>query len=132
MKAFLYSLLVFILYMLASCRTEYIPIETVRTDSIFWAKIQKDSIYIKDSVFVRQSKDTIWKEKFKYIYKYVMQNDTVYISRTDSIQVPVPVEKKLGFWEKAKQQAGLIFIGMVLSCIIYLLIKWMIRIKQKV
>lgn len=131
MKAFLYSLLVFILYMLASCRTEYIPIETVRTDSIFWAKIQKDSIYIKDSVFVRQSKDTVWKEKFKYIYKYVMQNDTVYISRTDSIQVPVPVEKKLGFWERTKQQASLVFVGMVLSCIIYLLIKWMIRIKQK-
>ena len=131
MKAFLYSLLVFILYMLASCRTEYIPIETVRTDSIFWAKIQKDSIYIKDSVFVRQSKDTVWKEKFKYIYKYVSQNDTVYISRTDSIQVPVPVEKKLGFWERTKQQASLVFAGMVLSCIIYLLIKWMIRIKQK-
>ena len=132
MKAFLYSLLVFILYMLASCRTEYIPIETVRTDSIFWAKIQKDSIYIKDSVFVRQSKDTVWKEKFKYIYINVMKNDTVYISRTDSIQVPVPVEKKLGFWERTKQQASLVFVGMVLSCIIYLLIKWMIRIKQKV
>ena len=130
MKAFLYSLIVFIIFMTCSCRTEYIPIETVRTDSIFLAKLQKDSIYIKDSVFVRQGNDTVWKEKYKQIYKYVLQRDTVYISRIDSVQVPVPVEKKIGFWEQKKQEAGLIIIGMVITLAILLLRKWMIRIKN--
>lgn len=130
MKAFLYSLIVFIIFMTCACRTEYIPIETVRTDSIFLAKLQKDSIYIKDSVFVRQENDTVWKEKYKQIYKYVLQRDTVFISRIDSVQVPVPVEKKIGFWEQKKQEAGLIIIGMVITLAILLLRKWMIRIKN--
>lgn len=130
MKAFLYSLIVFIIFMTCACRTEYIPIETVRTDSIFLAKLQKDSIYIKDSVFVRQGNDTVWKEKYKQIYKYVLQRDTVFISRIDSVQVPVPVEKKIGFWEQKKQEAGLIIIGMVITLAILLLRKWMIRIKN--
>lgn len=123
MKAFLYSLIVFIIFMTCACRTEYIPIETVRTDSIFLAKLQKDSIYIKDSVFVRQGNDTVWKEKYKQIYKYVLQRDTVFISRIDSVQVPVPVEKKIGFWEQKKQEAGLIIIGMVITLAILLLRK---------
>lgn len=130
MKAFLYSLIVFIIFMTCACRTEYIPIETVRTDSIFLANLQKDSIYIKDSVFVRQENDTVWKEKYKQIYKYVLQRDTVFISRIDSVQVPVPVEKKIGFWEQKKQEAGLIIIGMVITLAILLLRKWMIRIKN--
>lgn len=130
MKAFLYSLIVFIIFMTCACRTEYIPIETVRTDSIFLAKLQKDSIYIKDSVFVRQENDTVWKEKYKQIYKYVLQRDTVFISRIDSVQVPVPIEKKIGFWEQKKQEAGLIIIGMVITLAILLLRKWMIRIKN--
>lgn len=130
MKAFLYSLIVFIIFMTCACRTEFIPIETVRTDSIFLAKLQKDSIYIKDSVFVRQENDTVWKEKYKQIYKYVLQRDTVFISRIDSVQVPVPVEKKIGFWEQKKQEAGLIIIGMVITLAILLLRKWMIRIKN--
>ena len=130
MKAFLYSLIVFIIFMTCACRTEYIPIETVRTDSIFLAKLQKDSIYIKDSVFVRQENDTVWKEKYKQIYKYVLQRDTVFISRIDSVQVPVQVEKKIGFWEQKKQEAGLIIIGMVITLAILLLRKWMIRIKN--
>lgn len=130
MKAFLYSLIVFIIFMTCACRTEYIPIETVRTDSIFLAKLQKDSIYIKDSVFVRQGNDTVWKEKYKQIYKYVLQRDTVFISRIDSVQIPVPVEKKIGFWEQKKQEAGLIIIGMVITLAILLLRKWMIRIKN--
>lgn len=130
MKAFLYSLIVFIIFMTCACRTEYIPIETVRTDSIFLAKLQKDSIYIKDSVFVRQGNDTVWKEKYKQIYKYVLQRDTVFISRIDSVQVPVPIEKKIGFWEQKKQEAGLIIIGMVITLAILLLRKWMIRIKN--
>ena len=130
MKAFLYSLIVFIIFMICACRTEYIPIETVRTDSIFLAKLQKDSISIKDSVFVRQENDTVWKEKYKQIYKYVLQRDTVFISRIDSVQVPVPVEKKIGFWEQKKQEAGLIIIGMVITLAILLLRKWMIRIKN--
>lgn len=130
MKAFLYSLIVFIIFMTCACRTEYIPIETVRTDSIFLAKLQKDSIYIKDSVFVRQENDTVWKEKYKQVYKYVVQRDTIFISRTDSIQIPVPVEKKIGFWEQKKQEAGLIIIGMVITLAILLLKKWMIRIKN--
>lgn len=124
MKSFYISLLVFIV-MLASCRTEYIPVEMVRYDSVYFAKLQKDSIYIKDSVYIKEKNDTVFVDKYKYIYKYVNLTDTVYINRTDSIQVPV--EKKLSRWEKTRQQIGTLCTWAIFAIAIYLLIRWLGR-----
>lgn len=122
-NSFLISLLVFILYMLASCRTEYIPVESVRYDSIFIERLMKDSIFVQDSVFIRQKGDTVFKDKFQFVYKYVLLRDTMMTIKTDSIPVPVPVEKKLTWWEQTKIDIATTTIQLVALAIFYLLIR---------
>lgn len=130
-NSFIISLLVFILYMMASCRTEYIPIESVRYDSVFFAKMIKDTTFVKDSVFVRQKGDTVFKDKFLVIYKKVLFRDTMLTVRKDSIPVPFPVERKLTRWEQVKVDFGGYVIITMLLWIPFYILRWIIRKTRK-
>lgn len=75
--------LVLILFCITSCRTIN-SIETVkdstyisRVDTVYEKEIQKDSIYIKDSIYVLQKGDTVLQKEYKYIYVTQTQIDTV-------------------------------------------------------
>lgn len=90
--------IVFLLLFLAilaatSCtRHVYVPVETTKSDTVYLNRVQLDSIYMRDSVFIEKSGDTIREFQYKYIYRFKDRTDTLYISKTDSIQVPYPVE----------------------------------------
>ena len=114
-------------FMLCSCTTQYVPVETVRHDSVFFAKIQKDSIFVRDSVFIHQKGDTVFKDKFKLVYKYVLLRDTMMTIKTDSIPVPVPVEKKRTWWEQTKIDVATSAIVLVMLVILYLLVRWIFQ-----
>lgn len=89
-----------------SCRTvQYVPVETVRTDSLYFNAVSTDSVYVKDSVLVVKG-DTVTEYRWRYVYKYKDRTDTVYVSRTDSVQVPYPVEKRLTKWQQFKMDIG--------------------------
>lgn len=122
---------IMIITMCCSCSTQYVPVETVRYDSVFFAKIQKDSIFVRDSVFIRQKGDTVFKDKFQFVYKYVLQRDTAYIVRTDSISVPIPVEKKRTWWEQTKIDIAHTAVSLVAIVILYFLMKWMVKRTRK-
>ena len=111
-----------------SCRSVYVPIETVKHDSIYISKIQYDSIYQRDSIYVDRKGDTVLIYKDRYLYKYKNLIDTMYVSRTDSIQVPFPVERELSWWQSVKLQVGEIAIGVIIGLII--IIVWLIRRKK--
>lgn len=87
----------------------------------------KDSIFVQDSVFIRQKGDTVFKDKFKFVYKYVLLRDTMMTIKTDSIPVPVPVEKKRTWWEQTKIDIATTTIQLVALAIFYLLIRWIFR-----
>lgn len=118
-------------WLMSGCRTQYVPVESVRTDSIFLSKTLRDSIYVKDSVWVKEVGDTIWVDKYRYVYKYVSLHDTIYIERRDSVQVPYPVERKLTFWEKIKIDVGNTCSLIIFAIIIYFFMRLMVRKKQK-
>lgn len=87
--------IVFLLLFLSatSCtRHVYVPVETTKSDTVYLNRVQLDSIYMRDSVFIEKSGDTIREFQYKYIYRFKDRIDTLYISKTDSIQVPYPVE----------------------------------------
>jgi hypothetical protein len=112
-----------ILSLLAGCKSvQYVPVETVRTDSIYVDRYQRDSIYQRDSVFVNRwtAGDTIYQDKvvWKYVYRDKVKYDTVAILRSDTINVPYPVECKLSKWEQLKLNVG----GWAISIIIITLI----------
>lgn len=102
------------------CRTtKYVPVETVRYDTTYVNKLQVDSIYDKEFVYVNG--DTVL--KYKYIYKYKMLRDTLYISKTDSIQIPYPVERELTWWQNIKIKAGGFAMLIIIAGIVFILIK---------
>ena len=76
-----------------SCRSiQYVPVETVKTEKEYIDKIKRDSIYVRDSVFVLVKGDTVFRDKYPIVYRDRLMHDTVNISKTDSIAVPYPVE----------------------------------------
>lgn len=98
-----------------SCRSvKYVPVETVKYDSIYINKVQVDSVYHRDSIYVVDKGDTVFLYKDRYIYKYKDRTDTLYVTNTDSIQVPYSVEKELTKWQKIKLELGGWTLGITL------------------
>ena len=54
----------------ASCRTQYVPVETVRTEYKTRDSIRHDSVYQQDSVYVLVKGDTIYQYRYKYPVSY--------------------------------------------------------------
>lgn len=104
---------------MCSCRSiQYVPVEVVKTDTTYINKVQRDSIYQLDSIYIRDKGDTILITKTKYIYRDKLVRDTVYASRVDSIQVPYPVEKELTRWQQFRLDVGGWAIGIVIIVIL--------------
>lgn len=99
---------------LSGCRTvEYYPVETVRTDTIYVNRLSVDSVMVRDSIYIVERGDTVLEHRYHYIYKYRDRVDTLYMSKTDTISVPYPVEKQLTKWQQTKVDYGGWAIGIV-------------------
>ena len=120
-----------LIWSMCSCSTQYVPVESVRYDSVFFEKIRKDSIFVQDSVFVRQKGDTVFKDKFHVVYKYVLLRDTMLTVRRDSIPVPVPVEKKRTWWEQTKIDVGGYAVTIIVIYVLCRLMRWIIMRTKK-
>lgn len=120
-----------LIWSMCSCSTQYVPVESVRYDSVFFEKIRKDSIFVQDSVFIRQKGDTVFKDKFHVVYKYVLQRDTMLTVRRDSIPVPVPVEKKRTWWEQTKIDVGGFAVAIIVIYVLCRLMRWIIMRTRK-
>lgn len=107
-----------------SCTSvRYVPVESVRLDSIYINKVQVDSIYQQDSVYIKEKGDTIYMYKFKYLDRYKLLTDTMYVSKTDTIYNVVEVEKSLTKWQKVKLDLGGFAFGGILVLLIFAVIK---------
>ena len=131
----LIGLVVIILFcFLTSCRTQikYVPVETIRTDSVFFNSVRIDSVLIHDSISIIQRGDTVAEYRYRYIYRYKDRVDTLYINRTDSIQVPYPVEieKKLTLWQQTKIKFGGWAIAVIIVTILIVVGRMVYKLKK--
>lgn len=115
----------------ASCRTQYVPIETVRTEYKTRDSIRVDSIYNQDSIYVLVKGDTIYQYKYKYLYKYQYLNRTDTVIKVDSVQVPYPVERKLSRWQSIKMELGGWSFGLVIAFVLMIIGRIVYRYKNK-
>ena len=107
MKRLIYIIILMILAIcFVSCRTQYIPVESVRTEYKTRDSIRFDSIYQRDSVYMLVKGDTIYQYRYKYLYRYLTTNRTDTILKHDSIPIPYPVEKQLSRWQTIKMELG--------------------------
>lgn len=81
-----------VLLMLGCKSVKHVPVETVKTEKEHVDRWNRDSVYIRDSVFVLVKGDTVFKDRYRIVYKDRYSRDTAYISKVDTIQVAYPVE----------------------------------------
>lgn len=120
----------FVLIAMGSCSSvKYVPVETIRHDSIYITQHKKDSIYIHDSIYQKEKGDTLIIEKWhtKYIEKQV--RDTLIQIERDTIPQPYPYEvevpAQLSWWQKTRMHIGEIS----LVALLVLIGSWIVRIK---
>ena len=123
-----------VISLLCGCKTvRYVPVETVRTDSVYVDRFARDSVYLRDSVWVNRwvVGDTVFVDKVvtKYKYKDRWRYDTVAVVRADSVQVPYPVEKDLGWWEKTRLYSFPILVAIV--AVLAFIVVWLVKKLRK-
>lgn len=116
-------IVLFILYMLSSCKSretivsKEVPIEKTKIE--YREAIKYDSIYIHDSINIYSKGDTVFKDKVKLVYKEKLVRDSIEVH--DTIDKPVYINttqiEKVN--ELTKFQKILIIIGLS-SCIFIL------------
>lgn len=104
--------------------------------------LKRDSIYIKDSVVIRQVGDTVYVDRWhgEYLYNFFTQRNIdlqnkdsgsfQYISVCDTIRIPYPVEKELSKWEKFQLKYAKWSMGVLCMILVWLGYKLYRRIKN--
>ena len=132
MKWYHYLILLLIMYFFCECRTEYIPVESLRYDSVMIEKLMRDSVFMRDSVYLKEKGDTIYKYKDRFVYVYKNRVDTFFAEKIREIEIPVQVERKLSWWERVKLKYAECVIGaLVAIALVYALRQWLARKIQK-
>ena len=122
---------------LGSCTTtKYVEVERVHTDTLYMSKVQKDSVYLHDSIFVNQwrSGDTIYqtRDRWHTAWRDRLVTDTVIHVVTDSVPKPytvikkVEVEKALTWWQRFRMMLGDIAIIICGFCGVGLIVRYLI------
>ena len=103
MKKLIYILFAFLCL---SCSPKIV--ERVRTEYVYRDRVQHDTTFVHDSTYIKEyiKGDTVriveFREKYKYLYKYINKTDTVAVHDTLSVEKvkEVKVERKLSWWQK--------------------------------
>ena len=118
----LISILLIIVF--CSCTsTKYIEVPVDRVKIEYRNSVSIDTIYRSDSTIIRENGDTVFLEKYKYIYKVKELKDTVNITDTITVVNTVEVTKevnKLYNWQIVLMTLGAFAIVILL----YGVIKW--------
>ena len=118
----LISILLIIVF--CSCTsTKYIEVPVDRVKIEYRNSVSIDTIYRTDSTIIRENGDTVFLEKYKYIYKVKELKDTVNITDTITVVNTVEVTKevnKLYNWQIVLMTLGAFAIVILL----YGVIKW--------
>lgn len=108
MKKLLLAILLGIL--LSGCAaTKYVEVPVDRVKIEYRDRVSIDTLYRNDSTIIREKGDTVFLEKYKYIYRVKELRDTVNVTDTITVVKPIEVTKevnKLHNW-----QVGLMVLG---------------------
>lgn len=108
----------------SSCSPRVITQIHYEHDSTYVERVRVDSIYIKDSIYVKDHGDTVWIVKEKWREKYKLIRDTVSVVHVDSVAVDreiiVEVEKPLSKWISFKIRAFPWLLGLLAAAVLYI------------
>lgn len=111
--------------LLMGCKSvQYVPVKEVVHDSIYLAKVQKDSVWLHDSVYVKDRGDTVWLERWHTKYVERLRIDTIFETHVDSIPVPYEVVREVPA-KMSKTQKGFMWFGIIAMMALVLIVgRW--------
>lgn len=120
--------------LLTGCKTVYVPVETVRTDTVKIAHSVTDSVYLEshDSIVINQQSDTVRIERWHWRDRWRdrVTHDTIYKSRTDSVTVTREVEKPLTKSQRARLHLANIVLLLLGAATMYGVGRFVYRLKN--
>lgn len=102
--------------------TKYVEVPIEKTKIEYKDRLSIDTVIQHDSTIITMLGDTIYLEKYKYIYKVKELRDTINITDTTTVTKPIEVVKeinKLYTWQIVLMVLG----GVGIIILVYLIIK---------
>lgn len=123
-----------VVFLLSGCKTKYVPMEKIEYRNVVKHDTlhTSDSVFIRDSIFLRQKGDACYLDRWheKTIYKNVYKVKVDSFLKRDSIPVPYPVEKQLSKWEQFQLKYAVWSFGALCMLLIILGYKLYKKIKN--
>lgn len=143
---------IFMVFMLFSCRSvEYVPVESNHVEH-HWHhdSVEKIDTFIKDKVTTIRELDSaamaeygirlnnaeraflVQTKEFERQIQKLLEQKSDTVIKVDSVQVPVPIERKLSRWEQTCLDYGRVMMGGTIVAIIVIIL-WIISwIKKRI
>lgn len=102
--------------------TKYVEVPIEKTKIEYKDRLSIDTVIQHDSTIITMLGDTVYLEKYKYIYKVKELRDTINITDTTTVTKPIEVVKeinKLYTWQIILMVLG----GVSIIMLVYLIIK---------
>lgn len=120
-------IMVFAGLVLGGCKTKYVSVPEIHTEYITRVDttVRRDSVYLKDSVYVERKGDTLYVNKTLYRDRYhdIYKAKTDTIVKRDSVNVAYPVEKEMSRSERLFVAMGKFFAALVIALLFVIGVK---------
>ena len=108
----------------AGCSPKIVEHTVVQRDTVRIVQLDSIRFYDRDSIFIREKGDTVYKYVEKWRWRDRWRVDTVYKARVDSVAVErikeVEVKQSLSAWRKCQIGAFWWLCGAVVLCLLWI------------
>lgn len=121
-----------LLTMMVGCKTRevVVTVPEYHTDTLYQSKVEKDSIWMKDSIVIKTGGDTIMVDRWHVSYKEKVLVDTVYEHNVDTltkvVEVPVCKASTITKWQKLRMTIGDIALIVMLFIFVFIMFRYVI------
>ena len=116
--------------LLPSCRPhkDVVVTEAVRVDTVFINKVQRDSVFLRDSVFIKEQRrnDTVFVDRVQYreMVREVIRRDTIYKTKTDSVTAVIDTVEQKSSLDATLENLCSVFVLIVGCALLFFAIRF--------
>lgn len=129
-----HGLLLAALVTLCGCSPRVVEHIVRQSDTTYVDRLRVDSLYQRDSIFVREKGDTVYIYNERVRDRWHYQRDTTAVVRVDSVVVekPIPVytTQPLTKWQNAKIRAFWYLVAGLIAALLWIFRKPLLRILK--
>ena len=105
--------------------------EAVRVDTVFIQKVQRDSVFLRDSIFIKEQRrnDTVFVDRVRYreTVREVIRRDTIYKTKTDSVTAVIDTVEQTSSLDTTMGNPRRVFVLIVGCALLFLAIRFFVK-----